>query len=70
MLLDVAICTNRATLCMQSNAVGQTVSSSVQDSAVHRHQKDVEILDSSVHILGQDRWFEKGVLEAISVQLE
>lgn len=49
---------------------GQTVGSSVQDSAGHLHQKDVDILDSSVHISGQDRWFEKGLLEAINVQLE
>ena len=47
--------------------------SSSQDSAVHLHlkEKGPSYEDSNVHILDrEDRWFERGVEEAIYVKLE
>ena len=48
-------------------------SSSGQDSAVHLHLKDKghSFEDGDVHILArEDRWFERGVKEAVFVNLE
>ena len=47
--------------------------SSGQDSDVHLHLKEKghSFKDSNVHVLDrEDRWFERGVKEAIYVQLE
>jgi len=47
--------------------------SSGQDSAVHIHLKDKthSFEDNNVHILAwEDRWFERGVKEAIFVNLK